>query len=493
MIIGAFSVVCSDKYQCCKPWQLVYQVDANGNRVFGNKQALLGAILAGARVRVGFLGFKYYAEADNAYVHAGHAHVELLQHVSKASWKTFDNDAYWWWNMVSTNGQRNVIRYNVGSTKNRGNSKYKEASIWYIKSASSPVYSDDKTGKVTKGSIQALKNSVLNGREIHVVTNGYYSFPLQTLNFDSSKVGGQSLNHISKTYPGNSISFQSNPYWWFTMISTGGKRDMSRWSVGSHEDRGHSVDLVDNQWFEDGCWEHVYTHDGNGKGLKGALKDLVAAVQSGRRIRFQIPGINHYTAEADNLSVRNGHVTAQALKHISQASLEKFQDNAYWWWLMLSSTGTVRMTRYNVGEFVNRGNTKNQYSIIWFAETRPWKLVYAHNANGGAISGSKMRVIEAIKRGASVRLVHQNGNYAFPAQNLAINNNEVAAQNVNHISMKTSNNNKEMEIKAVPYWWFTIVTTQGERDIARWIFGKHESPSPSHTNDRVGMKWYVQE
>lgn len=84
-------------------------MDSNGGHVSGNKYALLAAILAGSRVRVS-IG-DYFAEADGVYVHGDHAHAELIQHVSKANWKHFQNDAYWWWTMLATTGHMYNIRY----------------------------------------------------------------------------------------------------------------------------------------------------------------------------------------------------------------------------------------------------------------------------------------------------------------------------------------------------------------------------------------------
>jgi hypothetical protein len=220
------------------------------------------------------------------------------------------------------------------------------------------------------------------------------------------------------------------------------------------------------------------------------LKALILAIQSGRRIRIQLPTLNHYTTEADNLSILKGQVTAQALKHVSKASLETFQDNAYWYWLMVSTTGTVRETRYNVGSHVNRGTTKSSYATNWFADTRPWKLTFIHNSAGHGIHGSRSNVVDAVRRGASVRLVQADGAYAFPAQNLVINGVDVAAGTLNSVSMSAASDST-MVIQPNAYWWFTIVTTAGDRDMSRWTVGEHQNRG--HTQDRVGLKWFVQE
>lgn len=388
-----------------------------------------------------------------------------------------------------------IFRYNVGAHVSRGVTTSTTSAKWYVKSSycqSDPVYANSKSGQRTAGKIQDLMNAVNAGKEIRAITNKWYGFPLQNIAYDSAKVAGQFLNHVSKTRSGKNIVFQNNAYWWFTIISTSGKRDMSRWSVGSHVDIGHTSDTVSTEWYQDPCWELVYSHDKSGRSTQGSLPTLISAIQSGRRIRIQFPTLSFYTAEADNLSILRGHVTAQALKHVSKASLETFQDNAYWYWLMASTTGTVRATRYNVGSHVSRGTSKDKWAINWFADTRPWKEAFVHNAAGSGIRGSKSNVVNAVQRGASVRLVYENGAYAFPAQNLVINEADVAAGTLNHVSMrKASDSPYEKEISPNAYWWFTIVTTTGERDMSRWTVGEHQSRG--HNQDRVGLKWFIQE
>ena len=155
-------------------------------------------------------------------------------------------------------------------------------------------------------------------------------------------------------------------------MTTRGLRDMSRWTVGIHQSRGHTQDTVAIEWFADECWKEVFLHDASGTTLSGSRLALTSALLSGHRVRFQIPEWNYYTAEADSLSVRNGHVTAQALKHVSKNGLTGFQNDAYWYWLMVSSTGTVRATRYNVGEHKHRGDSTNKVKVKWFIDTRPW-------------------------------------------------------------------------------------------------------------------------
>lgn len=363
---------------------------------------------------------------------------------------------------------------------------------WYVQPVCyrAPTYSHTKDGNRLEGHLNSIITAVKKGHDIRCVSNKDYSFSLNNVALGKHLVAGQNVEHVSKSVVNGRIIFQQDAYWWFTIVTTKGNRDMSRWSVAVRKDRGHTSDRVALDWFDDKCWKHIHTHDASGQSVDGSRYSLILAIQSGSRVRFQISTWGYYTAEADNLSVRNGHVTAQALKHVSKASLEKFQNNAYWWWLMVSTTGTVRATRYNVGGGVHRSNSVHKLQIKWFVDTRPWTRVLSTNQVGSPLSGSKAALVEAIRAGASVRCVHRNGAYAFPAQNLALHGNEVAAQTINSVSMQNVPNSwYEMMIQPRAYWWFTIVDTTGRREMSRWSVGK--KISRGHNNDRIAINWFV--
>ncbi|KAL9972372.1 hypothetical protein ACROYT_G018657 [Oculina patagonica] len=270
---------------------------------------MVSAVLSGARVRVVILGSSYSTEADNVQVHGDNVFAQLLQH-------------------VSTSGSMQMTRYNMGSNTHRGtNSASMKKSIkWYVQTSGfllMPSYSHLADGSKVQGSLNNLESSVQNGHEIRCVSSKRYSFPIRNVainNQGDKFVSGQSLDHISVSSSSNLIQFQSNAYWWFTVVTTRGLRDMSRWTVGTHQSRGHTQDTVGNEWFADDCWKDVFTHDANGVRICGSRQALVSALMSGHRVRFQVPQWNYYTAEADNLSVRNGHVTAQALKHVNRGT-----------------------------------------------------------------------------------------------------------------------------------------------------------------------------
>ena len=459
-------------------------------------------MLSGARVRV-VIGTNYSTEADNVHVHGDHVSAQLLQHVSKATWDKFKDDAYWIWMMVSTNGVMQTARYSVGSNVHRGSNSGKTSIKWYVQTSGfipKPTYSHLANGSKVQGSLNDLESSVQNGQEIRCVINkrsgNKYTFHLQNVAInsnDSKFVSGQFLDHISSSPRKQPIQFRRNPFWKFIVVTTSGLRDISRWTVGAHQSRGHTQDTVAMEWFTDGCWKEVFSHNAGGTQLSGTRQALTAALMSGHRVRFQIPPWNYYTAEADNLSVQNGHLTAQALKHVSKKGLTGFQNDAYWFWLMVSTTGTVRATRYNVGEHKHRGDSTHKLEVKWFVDTRHWTHVLSNDKSGNVLSGSRSTLLQAVRAGADVRCVQGDDEqgYVYKAQNLAVSpdGNHVAAQAVSHVSMMVAPNPNEMMIQPNAYWWFTIVSTTGLREMSRWTVGAHQDRG--HTADKVGQKWFV--
>ena len=184
---------------------------------------------SGARVRV-VIGTSYSAEADNVEISNNQVFAQLLHHVSKASWDKFQNNAYWWWVIVSTDGLMQMTRYNVGSSTQRGTNSAKRNIKWYVQTPGfipKPTYSHQANGDKVRGSFNLLKSSVQNGEEIRCVSDRRYSFPLQNVVIKSQHpelVAGQTLDHVAS----GTKFLVSNTYWWFIMVNSRGVRDMSR-------------------------------------------------------------------------------------------------------------------------------------------------------------------------------------------------------------------------------------------------------------------------
>ena len=114
------------------------------------------------------------------------------------------------------------------------------------------AYANDEHGARTEGDIEALIDAVKNGQEVRIVIadpEGYYSTEAENLSVRHGIVYAQNTSHVSVEYQGESLRFQDDSYYWMTIVSTHGERDMIRWSVGAHEPRGHTQDKVAVRWF----------------------------------------------------------------------------------------------------------------------------------------------------------------------------------------------------------------------------------------------------
>nr|VFK02184.1 MAG: hypothetical protein BECKH772B_GA0070898_102653 [Candidatus Kentron sp. H]VFK02344.1 MAG: hypothetical protein BECKH772A_GA0070896_102663 [Candidatus Kentron sp. H]VFK05408.1 MAG: hypothetical protein BECKH772C_GA0070978_102683 [Candidatus Kentron sp. H] len=115
------------------------------------------------------------------------------------------------------------------------------------------VYSHDQYGNPVDGDISTLVEAAKGGADVKVGTPSGDTTSFFTCEFVWVKDGlvvCQNTSHISiGGLEGSSFGFQDNAYHWFVMVNTEGKRDMSRWSVGAHTDRGHTQDTTGMEWY----------------------------------------------------------------------------------------------------------------------------------------------------------------------------------------------------------------------------------------------------
>ena len=137
----------------------------------------------------------------------------------------------------------------MGSTTHVSTTNESESVTWFADVREwQHVLTTTKTGSVSAGSKAVLIHAVRNGAELRYRTNeDGYSVVRQADNIGVSRedVGAMHIREISSTLSG----FHSNPYWFFTIVSTTGRRDASRWTVGVHQDRGHTEDKANVDWF----------------------------------------------------------------------------------------------------------------------------------------------------------------------------------------------------------------------------------------------------
>jgi uncharacterized protein YmfQ (DUF2313 family) len=117
-------------------------------------------------------------------------------------------------------------------------------------------------------------------------------------------------------------------------------------------------------------WKLAYAHDKDGNRTAGDIETLIDAVKNGQAVRI-VTGDQgeYYSTEAENISVKNGVVHAQNNSHVSveyQGDVLRFQDDSYYWMIVVSTLGDRDMIRWNVGEHVPRGHTADKVAVKWF-------------------------------------------------------------------------------------------------------------------------------
>jgi len=225
--------------------------------------------------------------------------------------------------------------------------------------------------------------------------------------------------------------------------------------------------------YADTCWQVAYSHDEQGNEIQGSLEFLRAAVERGHRLKVMFAGIS---AEPDQIMIRGGHVTAMILSNVLKdgSNRKLFAAEGVWDWGLMSTTGTYRSLRLQIGAAVETSGSRvtSKRAAVWFIDTRSWIKVLAHSKTGVVTFGSKGTLLDAVGNGARVRYIMQFGtddNSIQEADNVAINNENIGAMHVRSVSITTASSSSEYEFQARPYWWFTIAASTGDVAMSRYI------------------------
>ena len=482
-------IVCEAGGDCeINRWSLVYENDANGAAVYGRLEDLVTALRGGAELTVYVASISYALPVKHVHTQQGIVCAQTKD--TSKGWGSFHTDVYWWIFMLCTTGDSHMTRYYVGGTfYKRNDANY--AVKWYVKYPQrlQPVLTQDATGQVVTGSVDALKEALRDGKAMYaLVGNDSHSdrLPLTNVAVKNGHVAAQSHNRVSlKPCADGRCKFADSASLQSYILSTAGGDIVEIRRVldtATREPDIHRRSAV--SWLVDNCWTLALVHDGAGQVVKGSLDSLRDAVQKGHRVRVRLPGLHDYVAEADGVQAKNGVVSAYFLTLISDDSdtLPNIASDHHTHvvWMTVSTSGTVRMRWQKLGS-VESGRKMHRVfdEVMWFVDTRPWTLVLSVDARGAVTDGRKEALAEAVKRGASVRYAArtsetQSGFVA--ADNMQIKGNDVDAQNNNHISLTAATDNaNDIDFQNNPYWYFTLVTTTGTFEASRWTYGRHES------------------
>lgn len=134
--------------------------------------------------------------------------------------------------------------------------------------------------------------------------------------------------------------------------------------------------------------------------------------------------------------------------------------------------------RYSIGSTENNGHSTYKKSIMWFVESRSWSKVLSTTGTGYVARGSKTSLITALHNGSSLRLlVHETTDSynIIKADNIAIENSEVAAEVMRYISDENGSAEIIRRFKSPAYWQSTLTSTDENKRAAWWNVGEHTS------------------
>lgn len=165
----------------------------------------------------------------------------------------------------------------------------------------------------------------------------------------------------------------------WTVAHTSGTVRKYEYLVGSSMRRQLPMTRKSLSWSVDTRpWVVVLRTEDQGRVMEGNPHQLRRAVQQGASIRINLQldsKSGDFLTEPDSLRVDDpsGVVFAQALQHVSDKKTSKpeeyeLQPSAFYWYLMISSLGDVRMTAWYVGKnqrlYDERAPSAN---VTWFA------------------------------------------------------------------------------------------------------------------------------
>ena len=117
-------------------------------------------------------------------------------------------------------------------------------------------------------------------------------------------------------------------------------------------------------------WKLAYAHDKDGTPTAGDIEVLIDAIKNGQAVRMVFENQDgYYSMEAEALWVKNGVVYAQNNSQVSvafQGKALRFQDDSYYWMIVVSTLGDLDQIRWSVGQHVSRGHTNDKTAVKWF-------------------------------------------------------------------------------------------------------------------------------
>ena len=237
-------------------WKRIYEHDKTGAQISGSLADLVNAVKAGHRVKIFYQ--RISLEADELRIRNGHVCASFLNGLSKSGTVSFESSVKWVWKMACTTGNLKTLQYKVGANTYVNSSTESQTLSWFIDDREwKKVLSTSHSGAVLSGSKAVLQNHVRLGAEVryrllldHIEAGFSISQQADNIGLSGEETWAMHVRSVSVEFDGVfELKFKSDPFWWFTIVATTGRKDISRWSVGAHTDRSHNSDRGPVDWF----------------------------------------------------------------------------------------------------------------------------------------------------------------------------------------------------------------------------------------------------
>ena len=238
-------------------WDEVYKNDENGIALNGyDIESLRGKASKGHRIKLMYN--RTLIECTEVLLKGDHVCCTCFNKLSKSAIDEFPSDVNHIAEIVCTNGMINRLITEIGSNIVVNGTLEEHASVsWFadVRRSWRNVVSIDPTGGVISGSKQVLIDVVEGGAAIrYKVQFGpqYFAiFEPDHIEIDGENLGAMFIRSIGMRFDNDFVFkyIQERPYLSAHIMTTIGKMDKSKWTLGEHEPRGHEVEFHKADWF----------------------------------------------------------------------------------------------------------------------------------------------------------------------------------------------------------------------------------------------------
>ncbi|XP_069108560.1 uncharacterized protein [Argopecten irradians] len=278
----------------------------------------------------------------------------------------------WSYEIDRSDGNINRLGWYIGGNI-KYNLKFEKDIDWFADTCWSMVYSHNQEGVSLDGVLHRLRASIIAGRRVRVVLNGNVAGePDSVIVETDGHINAQLLTQISVD---QMAYFQSNPYWYWQMISTAGFRHIIRLYLESYNNKNNpEKSTVSAQWYADTRqWRKLLTISESGAVTSGSKEVLSRSLKLGGMLRLVVTFSNNtlIAFTADNVEHFGSEISAQFVRYIGHvqkpdSSDRMFAPEPHWNLILVTTEGRLTSSLWDVKD--NRMISTNTLRVTssWF-------------------------------------------------------------------------------------------------------------------------------